>query len=256
MDPELQELNADPDESAGFNDDDDQPTERPAADEVDEPQTQEVVEPEIEYVQLTKAEVEEFRALKQAQEKSFGTAFGKIGGIERDLQSLKSGKRVDIKPEAIAVFREDFPEIADALEQINGLQALPGAGFDPAKIDEMVQQRIAPALSAVEQKFELRLLAKDHPDYAQVDADPAFKAWIAAQPAPFQQALATASTSFDSSVVSDALSRLKAAKARPQGQQTNTPTRNSRMTAAVTPRGSGATRGAVSNDEASGFDAA
>lgn len=253
MDPELQALEQDPNEQAGFDDDELPPTERPDAVEREPEKRAEVAAPAIEYAQLTKAEYEDLKAFRASQEKSFGTAFGKIGGIERTLQQIQAGAQVEISQEDIDALREDFPPLAAVLEKVRNMRALPGGSADSAQIDEMVQQRIAPALSAVEQKFELRLLARDHPDYKAVDANPAFAQWVATQSDEFRQSLAKASQEYDSAVVSAAMSSFKSAsKAAPPVQ--NNPTRNSRMTAAVTPRGSGAARAPVGNDERAGFD--
>ena len=216
--------------------------------------------PEIEYAKLTKAEYEDLRSraaqvdeLRATQDKSFGTFGRTIKGIQDTIQGFQSGAQVEISQEDIDALRDDFPPLAAALEKVRNMRALPGASVDSAQIDEMVQQRIAPALTSMEQKFELRLLAKEHPDFKAVDADPAFAQWVATQPDEFRQSLATASQSYDSEVVGAAMSKFKAARKTAPPVQNN-PTRNSRMTAAVTPRGSGAARAPVGNDERAGFD--
>jgi FtsZ-binding cell division protein ZapB len=231
------------------------PTERPE-EQAAEVAAEAVVEQAIEYAQLTKAEYEELKALKQAQERSFGTAFGKIGGIERTLQQLQAGAKVDISQEDIDSLKDDFPPIAAALEKIRGMRALPAGVADPAQIEQIVQQRIAPALTAVEHKFELRMLAKEHPDYKNVDADPAFAKWVSTQPQPWREELVTASENYDSEVVGAAMHKFKLFKKQTRQTPAVTPPRNSRQIAAVTPRGSGLVRAPVGNDEASGFDAA
>jgi hypothetical protein len=213
------------------------PTETPVSTEVEhEANNEAVLSGGPEYVQLTKAERDELLALRQQQEKSFGTAFGKIGGIERTLQQLQAGSQIDIDQEDIDAFREDFPQIATALEKIKNLRAIPGS-VDPNKLEELVQQRIAPALSAVEQKFEMRLLAKEHPDYMDIDKDPAFSMWVKSQPEEFQNNLAKASAEFDSVSVGDAISKFKSFRKTKAKEQA--PQQKNRFSAAVTPRGSG-----------------
>ena len=223
--------------AAGFDDDTATPTETPAAQqEVTEQTPAEPAAPE--YAQFTKAERDELMALREQAQKQFGTAFGKIGGIERTLSQLNSGAQVEVSQDDIDALRNDgFEPLAVALEKVRGLRSLPGAGVDQEQIDALVNKRV----SAVEQKFELRLLAKDHPDWKQIDADPAFAAWVAAQPDEFKQGLVKASTEFDSSVVGDAMSKFKqsrkAAPATPAPDPASA--RRSRMSAAVTPRGAG-----------------
>ena len=239
-----QQAQADADFAAGFDDDTTAtPTETPAAQQDDTTQgekteqpTEQTAEPAPEYVQLTKAERDELIATRQQWEKQFGTAFGKIGGIERTIKSLTDGAQVEINQEDIDALKDDFPPLAAALEKVRNLRALPG-GLDPDKLDSMVAERV----SKVEQKFELRLLAKDHPDWKQIDADPAFAAWVATQPDEFKQGLAQASQAYDSAVVSEAMTKFKQARRTAPANTGGDPAsaRRSRMSAAVTPRGVG-----------------
>jgi hypothetical protein len=243
---------------AGFDDDTTAtPTETPAEqqDTATQPEASTApAEPAApEYAQFTKAERDELMALREQAQKQFGTAFGKIGGIERTLQQLNSGAQVEIRQEDIDALKDDFPPLAAALEKVRNLRALPGGGVDQEQIEALVEQRVAPRL----QRMELRLLSKDHPDWQQVDKDPAFGAWVAAQPDEFKQALAQASQSYDSEVVSNAMSMFKqsrkAAPAPPAADPASA--RRSRMSAAVTPRGTGgATAGDSSDPFLTGFN--
>jgi len=234
--------------AAGFDDDTTAtPTETPAEQQdTDTQQEATPAEPAPEYVQLTKAERDELMGLRDQAQRQFGTAFGKIGGIERTLQQLNSGAQVEISQEDIDALKDDFPPLAAALEKVRNLRALPGGGVDQEQIANLVAEKV----SAVEQKFELRLLAKDHPDWKQVDADPAFAQWVAAQPDEFKQTLAQASQSYDSAVVSNAMTMFKqsrkAAPATPAADPASA--RRSRMSAAVTPRGTGGTAAGDSTD--------
>lgn len=230
------------------------PTETPAEqqDNTDAQQEAAPAEPAPEYVQLTKAERDELMALRDQAQRQFGTAFGKIGGIERTLQQLNSGAQVEISQEDIDALKDDFPPLAAALEKVRNLRALPGGGVDQEQIANLVAEKV----SAVEQKFELRLLAKDHPDWQQVDKDPAFKAWVIAQPDEFRQALAQASQSYDSSVVSNAMTMFKQSrKAQPATRRADPASAwRSRAEAAVTPRGTGGGTAASDDPFLTGFN--
>ena len=228
--------------AAGFDDDTTAtPTETPAEQQDTDTQQEASTAPAEpaapEYVQLTKAERDELMGLRDQAQRQFGTAFGKIGGIERTLQQLNSGAQVEISQEDIDALKDDFPPLAAALEKVRNLRALPGGGVDQEQISNLVAERV----SAVKQEFELRFLAKDHPDWKQIDADPAFAQWVAAQPDEFKQTLAQASQSYDSSVVSDAMTKFKQSrKAAPATPAADRATAwKSRAAAAVTPRGSG-----------------
>lgn len=244
--------------AAGFDDDTTAtPTETPAEQQDTDTQQQAGAAPAEpaapEYVQLTKAERDELMGLRDQAQRQFGTAFGKIGGIERTLQQLNSGAQVEISQEDIDALKDDFPPLAAALEKVRNLRALPGGGVDQEQIANLVAERV----SAVEQKFELRLLSKDHPDWKQIDADPAFAQWVAAQPDEFKQTLAQASQSYDSSVVSSAMTMFKQSRRTAPSNTGTDPAsaRRSRMSAAVTPRGTGGTAAGDSTDPfLSGFN--
>lgn len=252
MNPELDT------EADGFNDDDDDissATETPREDD-DEPRqaaAEAAAEQVIEYAQLTKAEWEEVKAraarideIRATQDKSFGTIGNTIRGLQDQLKAAQTGANVEILQEDIDALKEDFPPLAAALEKVRNMRAIPvNGGFDPAKVEELV----APRLKAAEQKFELRLLARDHPDWQQIDASPEFQGYVKSLPEAERKQLADASDNFDSDVVSRFITRFKATK--PAGT-----TRKSRFDAAVTPRGSGVTHNAVGSDEKSGFDSA
>lgn len=220
-----------------------------------------------EYVQLTKQEIEELRAraalveeLKATQDKSFGTAFGKLGDLERRLKAMGESAAIEVDQDEIDALRADgFEPLAKALEKVRNLKALPGGGVDSAQVEALVQQRVAPAL----QRMELRLLAKDHPDWQQIDKDPAFGQWVTSQGAEFAQSLAKASSEYDGQTVSDAMTKFKAhrqaqeaaaekARKAADSAQANASARRSRMNAAVTPRGSG---GSPASDPNAEFDA-
>jgi len=243
----------------GFTNDPHSPTETPGDGGQDEGQRQEPAQ--VEYVQLTKTEYEELRArtaliedLKSTQERSFGTAFGKIGGIERTIQQLQSGNRVEIDQEDIDALREDFPPLAAALEKIRSLRGLPGSGVEPDQIEAMVNDSLAKAGQQREGRFErreLRRLARAHPDYQQIDQDSAFSEWVAKQPAEFREDLAEASSIYDSDVVIDAMTKFKQSRrAAPDNTGTDPASaRRSRKEAAVTPRGSGTPAASDPNDD-------
>ena len=189
-----------------------------------------------EYVQLTKVERDELFSLRQQAEKQFGTAFGKIGGIERRLQELNSGAQVEIKQEDIDALKEDFPPLAAALEKVRNMRSMP-SGLDAEKMDALLTERV----TAVERKFELRLLSQAHPDWQQIDVSPEFKAWVSAQPDEFKQKLVEASNAYDSSVVGEVMSKFKQSrKSAPEKTAADDASaQRSRMRAAVTPRGVG-----------------
>ncbi len=236
-----------------------EPTDAPAQDV----EQQETVEPEVEYAQITRAQFDELMALKASQDKSFGTFGRTIKSIQDQVTGLASGPQVDISQDDIDSLREDFPPLAAALEKVRSLRALPSAGVDASKLDELVQQRLAPALDDIESRVnhavEAKLLAKAHADWKEIDQSPAFATWISAQPGGFAEKLSAASLAYDSDFVSDAITKFKQSRKTTTTQQTQmdpAASRRNRMSAAITPRGSGtSTAGSSAMDEFnSGFN--
>ena len=210
--------------------------------------------PPVEYAQLTKAEYDELKSLRATQEKSFGTAFGKIGGIERTIAQLQAAPQVEISQEDIDTLRGDgFEPLALALEKVRNLKVISN-GIAPEKLDEMLQQRIAPALESIDSKIaqtvEVRLLSKQHPDWKEIDQSEDFKTWIGQQPKPWIDQLLKANESYDSDFIGAAMTKFK--QSRKPVAPGPAPAGRSRMSAAVTPRGSGTPTAANALDE---FDA-
>mgnify|MGYP000173198578 CR=1 FL=1 len=179
----------------------DEPTETPV-----QPQTEVIAEveetPAPKYVQITEeqfqrlesgvAEVEKIRA---TQEKSFGTAFGKIGGLERILNDIQSRTSSGETPQVDAA---DFQEMVDEYPDVAKLQVaglnrvlakLKGTGgssIDPAKLEAMVQERLAEKLQpAIEEAFtvkhrvdEDKKVLKVHADKAEIYRDPKFLEFV------------------------------------------------------------------------------
>lgn len=231
------------------------PTETPGevatdATAADEPAAEEAPQ----YAQITVAELADLKAsaarveeLKATLEKVSGTAFGKMGGIERQLKELTSGPGPEISQEAIDTLREDgFEPLAQALEGLKKLRVIPGtsAQADPDAL-------FATLTPKVEQAIETRLLSREHPDWKQIDADPAWSAFVQTLPQDRQAALVQASQSYDSSVISREMTAFKQAKAqaakdmpKPAAATTDpAAARRSRMQAAVTPRGASSEAG-------------
>jgi hypothetical protein len=213
-------------------------------------------EQQPEFVQLTRQEVEELKAraalvqeIKATQDKSFGTLGGTIRSIRQDLDALRQGKKVEIDQADIDALREDFPPLAAALEKVRDLQVVTAGGLDADAISKMVEDKAAAKVTEYRQGLESRLLRRVHPDWEQYQESPEFSAWVGSQPAEFQQQLAKASEDWNSDFIADAMTAAKkAAQATSRARDDDASTRRSRMSAAVTPRGSGSTAGPNDDD--------
>lgn len=265
MPPELTEVieneeveGNDEDFNAGFDDKVTAPTETPDAiapsEEPADAGNPAAAAPE--YVQITKDELAGFRASAAAVEELRATltsnsdkAFGKIGGIERlikDLQaSTAAGDKVQLSDEDMAEMSEEYPELASMQRKVLNAAlskvSLRGTAesFDPAVMDELVNTRLQAAMKTVDERVEFltesRLLSREHPDWKTIvdagkpDSKNAYRTWLATQPAEYQK---TINETFDSGVLSAALTKFKA--------KASTPQRQSRIDlAAAAPRGVG-----------------
>ena len=254
MDKDQDDLMTSPDEQAGFDDEDDlQTTERPDADDqqTDE-QADNVAEEAIEYAQLTTAEKAELQAraalideIKATQDKSFGTFGRTIKGLQDSVAGLTAGPAVDIDQADIDAMRSDgFESHARALEKIRDLKVVRTGGV---LTDDDKQELRA----SLKREMQVEQVADEHPDWTTVAASTEFQAWKATQSAADQERL---TNSWSPGFIVKALSAFK--DSRKAKASTAPHTRNSRMAAAVTPRGSGSLRAPLGNDETAGFDSA
>ena len=230
----------------------DEPTETPAV--AQEPEAQQEAEPAPEapkYRQITEDEwaaletrAAEATALKATLEKVSGTAFGKIGGIERTLQQLQSGGVGEVSIDDFNKLREEFPDLAEMLvEGLNGaLKKAPrgqAQAVDFSELESKFNATLAERLDAQELAFETRLLSTRHSDWQEVIAAPEFEAWRTAKPIEYQQKLAGR----DSEFIANALTEFKDSR-----KAASESIRRSRIAAAETPRGTGGNVAAESED--------
>jgi hypothetical protein len=221
-------------------------TPAPAPQQVEEVQAEVVApEPAPEYAQITKQEYEailaraaEIDQIKATQEKSLGTAFGKIGGIERRLAEMSAAPTApvfDFSDDEIAGLKDDWPQLAAALGKLKSAK--------PAAIDySAAAEHLKPnfeqirndALTAARQELRAELLAEKHEDWELIVASQAFDAFTKAQPATFQASLAKASQDWNHREIAKAITSFKEAQARATA---NANARRSRLESAVNPRG-------------------
>lgn len=145
--------------------------------------------PAPEFIQITKADWEALQSraaaideLKVAQERLAGTAFGKIGDLQRQLKEGGSRGPVKLSEEDFAELKADYPELADS--QLKGLQRVldkiggPAAAFDTEAIDKRMEERL------LQQRQELveETLETVVPEWKQDVATPDFMGWVEKQP--------------------------------------------------------------------------
>lgn len=165
----------------------------PQEEQKPEPQAEPAAQAETpapEFVQITKADWEALSSkaaaideLKVAQERLAGTAFGKIGDLQRQLKEGGSRGAVKLSEEDFAELKADYPELADS--QLKGMQRLldklnagTSAGPDPEAIKNLLsEQRLSLRQELVEETLETVV-----PGWKQDVATPAFMGWVEKQP--------------------------------------------------------------------------
>jgi len=206
-----------------------QQNDAPLAQEAAAPKFRRITEEEYAGMQARLARIDEIEANSR---RSLDTAFGKIGGLERQLSTAGGG----LDKEDVDQFREEFPELAVVLDKMVGTKQTFNA-------DEAVR----PAITALEQKLEMKALKRIHPDWQDVPKQPEFTAWVATKPTAFQQQLGS---SWDSDFLAEALTEFKGTrKAPPSAPTPRASNRREVLASAIQPRGSVATHTANDDDE-------
>jgi len=240
MDEEIESVDQDGDGDA-FNDVfGERPTVTP-----DKPEPEEKPEPEPEvveapkYAQITEEQYQDLvkRAslideMKAVQDKSFGTAFGKIGGIERvlnQLQSTPSG--VEVTADDFEELRAEFPELAEM--QVKGLNKILGKfkGTGTPDIDKLVSQQVESLMPRL--KIDIALDSVVGGDWVKERNSKAFMDWEQSQPAEVRQ-LAQSDELSDAKRMLQLYVDSKKAPVKPPVS-----TRKQQLEAAVTPKGTG-----------------
>lgn len=189
-------------------------------------------EPEIEYAQITKAELADL----MAKAGRVDNAFGEIGGIKRvltQLQATPSGQPIEVTAEDFAELREEFPELAELQAKgLNKILAKMKGGGDLDAVNRLVTEKVA---EVRQQAIDASLDAVVGGDWtAEVNSD-GYKNWIATQPQDVKALEASDS-------VRDAarLLRLFKSYVPPKPDVPKTSTRKQQLeAAAATPKGTG-----------------
>jgi hypothetical protein len=274
------ELNTSDEQDSDFESGFDNLTETPGADKPKEEEiavaaTQEQAT-EQEYVQVSKADYDRIIAsaaliddVKATQDK----AFGKIGGVERAMSELQAkliagataGEPIQATAEDFAELSAEYgPEIAEL--QITGLNRIlskfrvpAGTPIDQEQISKLVQEQLAAANSnltdsivqQVEQRTEMKILGRQHPDWEAVGNTPEFVNWVGSLPEAEKAAVIKANSEYDSVVLGATFDKYKA-----HLKKSTNSSRNEILEGAVTDKGDkGAAASTKSDDDfESGFN--
>lgn len=194
-DLEQQELAADAAFDAGFSDEPETVTPPPAQQEEPQPQEAEATtpEPEPEFVQLTKAEYEQFRAglssvdeIKAATQSQFNKAFGTIGGLKQAIDRMTQSGNVELSAEDFAELEADYGSDLATKLRSTLQKALSKGRPQPDAQTEPKQPEVTPEaarLDAIQaQLIDSRLDEVVDGDWRKEVKTETFKQWMAKQP--------------------------------------------------------------------------
>lgn len=224
-----------------------------------EPEPTPEPEPEPELVQITKEDYE--RLMSKADKADIDRAFGKLGEINRIVQSIQAntakGEPVEIKDEDVAEWKakhsqtydEDF---LDAQLELARLTAGKLSGTRVIQQSPAIDkdQLLAEAEERMARQFEMRLLAREHKDWQKTVQEQGYRNWLVQQGNDYAERI---SNSWDADEISESLTKYKESQKKATA---DAEARKKRMAAAVTPKGTGGHAPVSQNSEQDGFDSA
>lgn len=231
--------------------------EPPAAEEIVEPEpvveaVQEEPTPEIVFGGMTEEQLKAALAKAGEVDELKGQVrqlFGRFGEVNSKLQQQAShGQPTKVTSDQLKRLKASFPEFADDLaEDLSGLVlgSSSQSTFDPTEL----QASFKADLEKLTQANELKLLKMKHRDWETVRDSDDFKLWEQTLPTEERTEL---NDSWDAMYVADKFDEFKAWREK---SQTTKQHKQSRLEAAVTPKGTPAPKPSSINDDAA-FDAA
>lgn len=181
----------------------------------------------------------EVERLKGQESKLFGTLGDLKSRVEKAAQP---GQPVKLTAEKFERLSKEYPELAEAIaEDLSKVQMPTGQSFTPDEVERVVQERA----TAIERKFEMKLLTQQHPDWRdQVKSDD-FRDYLLTQRT--EQDREEFGNSWESETVGKYFSDFKTWKAKATQDATK---RETRVTRAITPRGVAAPAAPTVSDDA------
>lgn len=174
--------------------------------------------------------------------------FGSLGALRQAVDALKSqprqsGAALQGKLTRLAA---EYPEMAELLAD-DLREALTGAPTPSADVHQVVSEQ----LQATSRQYESKLLSVMHPDWKSIPASAEFAQWKGTLT---PDELHVVNDSWDALAIGEVLTRFKNWKGQTQKTQQQ---RQSRLAAAVTPKGARQAQPAMSDSDAfvAGFNA-
>ncbi len=203
---------------------------------------------------------EQVDTIRTSLEKQFGTAFGKIGGLERVITQLQSqtptGIKVDVTDDVVEELSKEFPEIGALqlaafkkfAEKITGTLAAPATPAAPVEpVDTKALVSTAKRELAEEELDDAHPGWKDvvgFPDANGKEPDNDFRKWLNTQPVDYQ---ARVKNAFSPVVIGKAITAFEDAQKK---AKVLADARRARINSGVNPREqAGAVTPSVTDDD-------
>ena len=211
----------------------DNPAEEAEVTATPEPEPPKLAQVTEEQFQQLLSKASEIDQIKADSKRQIDTLAGHLGGMKQLVDRLQT-QRQQLTPGKLTRLAAEFPELGKLLEEDLGEALGAGQGIDPGEIDKRAQAIVSAELPKLVVQMETKLLRLQHRDWVDVVRSPEFKAWELTLP-PAEQAELKSSN--DGEFIADKITQFKGtktSKAPAPGAS-----RQRRLEAAVTPRGTG-----------------
>ena len=239
--------------AAGF---DDEQTPTPVSVETKPEVTPEPEAPKL--AQITEAQFSDLLAKASMVDESrrqIDTLSGHLGGMKQVMEGLRK-ERKQLTPGQLTRVTANFPELAEDLQA--DLADLTGAPqVDPEEFGRRVSTEVESKMAVKSVEFEAKLLRFYHRDWKEVASSKDFQDWKSTLPEGERNTL---NNSNDGEFIADKLTEFKSlrAKASDTAKSKSSDSRQRRLEAAVSPKGTGAAAASprATSDFQAGWDSA
>jgi hypothetical protein len=110
----------------------------------------------------------------------------KINEIQKQQEQRNDPENIEVNQESIDLLKEDYPEIAEAIQSV----VTQSVAQQNQAINARIQEAMAPMQQAQQQQIEAlqqQALAKTHPDYESLSQSDEYWNWVDSQPDAIRQ---------------------------------------------------------------------
>ena len=242
------------------------------AEKVKEAEVKELQE-EIKLAQMTEEQLNRVLAygntiaeVKTAMDKQFGTAFGKMGGLERVIKDLQAatpvGQPITVTEADLTELKDEFPDLSKKLATglTRVLSKFKGTGtaespatFDPNTVIPLVEERVKVARREIREELSRDQLSDLHENWQAIvgekDSNTEYRQWLLKQPVAYQNKIANSWSPFVVAHSIDQFLEAQEKAKKPAEKPADTDKRKARLAEAVPQRGQPGVKATKSDQE-------